>query len=714
MSRLMLILLSLSLTLAAAAQSRPLVSDEILAQIKDEHPNPLPAYLTPEERLLPLSQPTRSGPPTGVVDTPAEYEPCDGLIISWQGYATIQTQLVVGVTTGDPAARVWIVVDSSSEQASVTSTLTAAGADLSRVVFITRATNSVWMRDYGPRFIFEDGMRAIVDHTYNRPRPLDDAFPQYLGPLWGETVYNIPLTHGGGNFHLFRNNDAFMTSLIQTENPGLTAQQIKDYFLQYQGLNVTIYPGFPTSFDSTQHIDMWMMPLGDYKVIIGQYAPSTGTPYTITENAVADLTSRGYTVYRTPGWNSGGTHYTYTNAVILNQQVFISKFGGSYTTQDAQALAVYQTALPGYTIRQIDNASIITAAGAMHCIVMHVPTVSLGPTPVVRVTEPNGGGVWTIGTPCEVRWSATDDVGVQSIDVYLSTDGGATWPMTVATGEANDGVLAWTVPALPTTHARIKVVATDTDGNAGADVSDADFTITANGPRVIHAFPLDTNPGWTTQGQWAWGRPTGGGGQYGSPDPTGGHTGLNVYGYNLNGDYAASIPEYHLTSLPLDCRNHTQVKLRFWRWLGVESPTYDHAYVRVSNNGTAWTTVWQNTAQVADSAWTPMELDISSVANNQATVYLRWTMGTTDSSWQFCGWNIDDIEIVAVPTLTPGDLDCSGAVDFDDIDPFVLALTGPEAYAAQYPNCPWLNGDCDGNGTVDFDDIDPFVALLGG
>ncbi len=714
MSRLTLVPLSLWLTLAAFAQSRPLVSDEILARIKEEHPHPLPAYLTPEERWLPLPQPTRSGPPTGVVDTPAEYEPCDGLIISWQGYATIQTQLVVGVTRGDPTARVWIVVDSSSEQASVTSTLTAAGADLSRVVFITRATNSVWIRDYGPRFIFEDGMRAIVDHTYNRPRPLDDAFPPYLGALWGETVYSIPLVHGGGNFHLFRNNDAFMTSLIEAENPGLTAQQIKDYFLQYQGLNVTIYPAFPASFDSTQHIDMWMMPLGDYKVIIGQYAPSTGTPYTITENAVADLTSRGYTVYRTPGWRSGGTHYTYTNAVILNQQVFISKFGGAYTAQDAQALAVYQAALPGYTIRQIDNSSIITAAGAMHCIVMHVPTVNPGPAPVVRVTEPNGGGVWTIGTPCEVRWTARDDVSVQSIDIYLSTDGGATWPVTVATGEANDGVFAWTVPALPTTQARIKVVATDADGNEGADASDADFTITANGPRVIHAFPLDTNPGWTTQGQWAWGRPMGGGGQYGSPDPTSGHTGLNVYGYNLNGDYAPNIPEYHLTSLPLDCRNHTQVKLRFWRWLGVEGPTYDRASVRVSNNGTTWTTVWQNTAQVADQAWTPMELDISAVANNQGTVYLRWTMGPTDSSWQFCGWNIDDIEIVAVPVLTPGDMNCSGVVDFDDIGPFVLALTGPAAYAAQYPHCPWLNGDCDGNGTVDFDDIDPFVALLGG
>ncbi len=105
------------------------------------------------------------------------------------------------------------------------------------------------------------------------------------------------------------------------------------------------------------------------------------------------------------------------------------------------------------------------------------------------------------------------------------------------------------------------------------------------------------------------------------------------------------------TTAAFNCTGFTQTKLRFWRWLGVESPTYDHAYVRVSNNGSTWTTVWQNTAQIADSAWTQVEYDISAVADNKSTVYVRWTMGTTDSSWQFCGWNLDDVQIVATSAL---------------------------------------------------------------
>jgi len=61
-----------------------------------------------------------------------------------------------------------------------------------------------------------------------------------------------------------------------------------------------------------------------------------------------------------------------------------------------------------------------------------------------------------------------------------------------------------------------------------------------------------------------------------------------------------------------------------------------------------------------------------------------------------------------------GDMDCDGDVDFDDINPFVLALSGQAVYESEYPECQWLNADCDGDDDVDFDDINPFVGLLGG
>ncbi|MBK9128829.1 MAG: hypothetical protein IPM13_13670 [Phycisphaerales bacterium] len=61
-----------------------------------------------------------------------------------------------------------------------------------------------------------------------------------------------------------------------------------------------------------------------------------------------------------------------------------------------------------------------------------------------------------------------------------------------------------------------------------------------------------------------------------------------------------------------------------------------------------------------------------------------------------------------------GDMNCDGVVNFDDIDPFVAALSGPSAYTAEYPLCVWQNGDVNCDGVVDFDDIDAFVTCLSG
>jgi nitrous oxidase accessory protein len=60
----------------------------------------------------------------------------------------------------------------------------------------------------------------------------------------------------------------------------------------------------------------------------------------------------------------------------------------------------------------------------------------------------------------------------------------------------------------------------------------------------------------------------------------------------------------------------------------------------------------------------------------------------------------------------PGDLDLDGAVNAFDIDPFVLALTDPAAYHAQFLLPAGLHGDCNFDGELNTFDIDPFVYCL--
>mgnify|MGYP000470140001 CR=1 FL=1 len=82
--------------------------------------------------------------------------------------------------------------------------------------------------------------------------------------------------------------------------------------------------------------------------------------------------------------------------------------------------------------------------------------------------------------------------------------------------------------------------------------------------------------------------------------------------------------------------------------------------------------------------------------------------------WVGEGGGYPKLTIQTAAAGKPGDLNCDGYVDGFDIQPFVLALTDPDAYALAYPDCDIMNGDCNGDGTVDGFDIQPFVQLLTG
>ena len=59
-----------------------------------------------------------------------------------------------------------------------------------------------------------------------------------------------------------------------------------------------------------------------------------------------------------------------------------------------------------------------------------------------------------------------------------------------------------------------------------------------------------------------------------------------------------------------------------------------------------------------------------------------------------------------------GDLNCDGAVNASDVDPFVLALTSPALYARRYPRCDRALADVSGDGAVNAFDIAAFLKLV--
>ncbi|MBW8015587.1 MAG: hypothetical protein FVQ82_05315 [Planctomycetes bacterium] len=242
-----------------------------------------------------------------------------------------------------------------------------------------------------------------------------------------------------------------------------------------------------------------------------------------------------------------------------------------------------------------------------------------------------------------------------------------------------------TVDLLVGTHT-VQLEVTD-DGNKTA-IDEVIIMVTPQ-PQVLYSADMDTDPNWVAEGLWQWGVPLGNDGWHGNtppdgPDPTSGFTGSNVYGYNLAGGYEDDLPETYLTTRAIDCTGYTNIQLTFYRWLCVESALFngqpcDHARLEISTDSSdpgSWVVLYQNpdsTLQI-DTAWTLQTYDISSVADGQSEVYIRWVMGTTDFTWNYGGWNIDDLELVGVPghpdsPSTPDllSVDDSGVSDSDDI-----------------------------------------------
>ncbi len=244
------------------------------------------------------------------------------------------------------------------------------------------------------------------------------------------------------------------------------------------------------------------------------------------------------------------------------------------------------------------------------------------------------------------------DLGIDTVTVSWTTDESSTSVLTWGLGTPPDMVESdsdlvtdhsITLTGLQTcTEFFFKVESVDDGGNVAVDDNSGLFySFTTLQLLVLYEANMDVNPGWTFQGQWAWGQPTGSGG-----DPTGGYTGSNVIGYNLNGAYANSIPAYYATSPAFDCSGASQAYLSFWKWLGVESSTYDHATVEISTNGSTWTVIWShNGGSLQPTAWEHVEYDISSWAAGQSNVQLRWGMGPADSIISYCGWNLDDVVV---------------------------------------------------------------------
>lgn len=157
--------------------------------------------------------------------------------------------------------------------------------------------------------------------------------------------------------------------------------------------------------------------------------------------------------------------------------------------------------------------------------------------------------------------------------------------------------------------------------------------------------------GWILTGDFQMDSPQGLGGLlYGNPDPYSSFAGQKVLGNDLigsgavAGDYESSQPKYSATSPTINCKYYKNVQLRMRRWLNVDNA--DNANIDLSKDGgTTWTNIFTNSTFVRDKEWNDIAINLTNYADRVEQLKIRFTLGPTNDSREFSGWNVDNFDL---------------------------------------------------------------------
>ena len=407
--------------------------------------NPLPKFMTEEEIIMvkngdytPYSSPTLSPPPSAV-RLPAEWEEMQAVIIVWQGFNSILSQITEALKS-----EVEVIIVCNNE-GTVKSYLTNQGIDYSQnVSFYELPSNSIWVRDYGPNsaYIEETGELVWIDWIYNRPRYKDDQVPQELGAVLNIPVYETSsapedLVNTGGNFMADGLGKAFSSELVLEENGPFnqfgtsnhSEEAVDGIMQQYMGLSEYIKME-TLPYDLIHHIDMHMKLIDEETLIVGQYPEGVADGPQIEANiqyVIDQFVSsygRPFNIVRIPMPpgpnnaypNTGDDYRTYANALFANKTIIVPTYEEEF---DTTAIRIWEEAMPGYDVVGINCNSIIPLSGALHCITKEVAASNPVTINMRREME------LCAGEEFELKSTVIAYSEIESVNVFFREDDGA-------------------------------------------------------------------------------------------------------------------------------------------------------------------------------------------------------------------------------------------------------------------------------------------------
>lgn len=402
-------------------------------------------YLSEEEMYMTVTNRgfEETAPPSGEVRFPGEYEPMQAVMIVYP--LGIPLELVREMAEDCKV----ITVVRSYDQNFAKVDFESVGVNMDNVEFLNASTDSYWIRDFGPWYIFDGKEPAIVDNKYNRPRPNDDNLPGYFAKYWDIPMYGMNVVHTGGNMMQDGFGVGVSDDIVVTESvaQGITEEQVYERMKNYLGIDpyhVTIDP----QGDYIAHVDCWGKFLAPDKIMLAR-VPESNPRYDYYEE-VADYFANTncswgypYKIYRVdiPG---GSVISPYTNSLILNNKVLVPL--GTNKTYNENALALYREAMPGYEVIGVENKSY--TKGWLNTDALHCRTRGVMDFDMLYVDHRNvlfGEREWqdSIAVVSKIIAYSGAELKQDSLLVYYSIDGGEYQAVTMKSTQNADEYVAY-------------------------------------------------------------------------------------------------------------------------------------------------------------------------------------------------------------------------------------------------------------------------------
>ena len=171
-------------------------------------------------------------------------------------------QMTLALHTGE---RLHLIVYNSIEKDRVSHCLEERGCDMQQIDFYIWPTEDVWIRDFGPIFVFNDTNQLCVENWgfngWGNKEPFKNCndVPRKVAEALYLSCITVPMVNEGGSVEIDGDGTlmAKRSSILnKNRNPGWTQKDAEDYFRKYLGVSNFIWLDGVKGHDITDdHID---------------------------------------------------------------------------------------------------------------------------------------------------------------------------------------------------------------------------------------------------------------------------------------------------------------------------------------------------------------------------------------------------------------------------------------------------------------------------